>query len=289
MSEELAVRNGAGRVTGRTGLVWVSGPDAVSFLDGLLSQSIAALDVGDGARSLLLAPNGKLRAIVWVHRQPDRIGLFADAGRTGVVAGDLGRFNIRVEVDINIESEAVHDIWGPKAGEVASAAAAAGAGLAAPYPLQRSSLGRFVVVGGEPDAPQIAAPVVEAIRIAEGEAISGVDVDDKTIPQEALDVSTAVDFTKGCYLGQELVARIDSRGHVNRRLAGLVYRTQTVPAPGETLAQDGKTVGATSSAAWSDLVEAPIALAMVRREVETGADVTTDSGQATVVSLPVPR
>jgi folate-binding protein YgfZ len=289
MSEELAVRSGAGRAIGRTGLVWVSGPDAVSFLDGLLSQNIAALEVGGGARSLLLAPNGKLRAILWLHRQRDRIGLLADAGRTAAVAGDLSRFRIRVDVDLNIEAASVHDIWGPGAGEVAATAAAGGAVLAAPYPLQRSSFQRFVVVGHEPTVAQMAAPVVEALRIAEGEAVSGVDVDDKTIPQEALDVSTAVDFAKGCYLGQELVARIDSRGRVNRRLVGLIWRTSTVPVAGESVIYEGNSVGTISSTAWSDLLDAPIALGMVRREVEEGAKVATDSGEATVVPLPIRR
>ena len=130
---------------------------------------------------------------------------------------------------------------------------------------------------------------MEAIRIVEGEAVSGLDLDDATIPQEAIDVSEAVDFDKGCYLGQELVARIDSRGRVNRRLAGLVFAGTAVPAPGESLTYGGKEVGTITSAAWSDLLNAPVALSMVRREAEDGSTVTTESGHAIVTPLPLRR
>ena len=287
MSEEAAVRGDAGLATGRTGLVWVSGPDAVTFLDGLLSQNIARLESGDGARSLLLAPNGKLRAILWVVRQHDRIGLLGDAGRADLILADLVRFWIRVDVDLEVESSPVYDIWGPGAERITQQTAVRAAELAVAYPMQRSPFPRFVVVGSAPDAADMSPAVVEAIRIAEGEAVSGLDVDDATIPQEALDVSDAVDFDKGCYLGQELVARIDSRGRVNRRLAGLVFEGVAVPSPPETLKYAGKEVGTITSAAWSDLLDAPVALSLVRREVEDGSTVVTETGRATVAPLPL--
>lgn len=287
MSEESTIRRYAGFAAGRTGLVWVRGPDAAMFLDGLLSQNIAILSTGSGARSLLLAPNGKLRAVLWVVRQRDRIGLLGDAGRTDAIAGDIARFKIRVEVEIAIETEAVYDIWGPAAARITKQAAASGAELAVAYPMQRSPFPRFIVVGDKPDVAEMPPAVMEAIRIVEGEAVSGLDLDDATIPQEALDVSEAVDFDKGCYLGQELVARIDSRGRVNRRLAGLVFADTAVPAPGESLAYGGKEVGTITSAAWSDLLDGPVALSMVRRDVEDGSTVTTESGHAMVARLPL--
>lgn len=287
MSEEAAIRNDAGRATGRTGLVWVSGPDAITFLDGLLSQSIDKLESGGGARSLLLAPNGKLRAILWVIRQDDRIGLLGDAGRTEVIVADLARFKIRVAAQLEVETEPVYDIWGPKAAGVAEEAVRRAAKLAVAYPMQRSPFPRFIVVGSKPDAAEMAPAVAEAIRIAEGEAVSGLDLDDSTIPQEALDVAAAVDFNKGCYLGQELVARIDSRGRVNRRLAGLVFAERAVPSPPESVEHEGKEVGTITSAAWSGLLDAPVALGLLRREVEDGSTVATATGRAMVMPLPL--
>jgi folate-binding protein YgfZ len=287
MSEEAAIRRAAGWVAGRTGLVWVGGPDAVTFLDGLLSQNIAALPAGRGARSLLLAPNGKLRAVLWVIRQNDRVALLGDAGRTDAVAADLARFRIRVDIELALEAKPIYDIWGPGAGRVAEQANADGAELAVAYPMQRSPLPRFVVVGRRPVADEMTPAAAEAIRIAEGEAVSGIDLDDATIPQEALDVSTAVDFAKGCYLGQELVARIDSRGRVNRRIKGLVFAGSATPYPGESLTYQGKVVGAATSTAWSDLLKAPVGLGMVRREVKDGFRVATESGEATVAPLPL--
>jgi folate-binding protein YgfZ len=267
----------------------VRGRDAVPFLDGLLSQNIARLDEGNGARSLLLAPNGKLRAILWVVRWGDRIALLGDAGRTEVIAADLARFKIRVDVDLEVEEGAVYEIWGPGAAEHVGEAEASGAALAVTYPMQRSLFPRFVVVGHEPQVAEMPATVAEAIRIAEGEAVSGVDVDESTIPQEAVDVATAVDFEKGCYLGQELVARIDSRGRVNRRLVGLVCTGDAIPHRGESLDYEEKRVGTVTSAAWSDLLDAPIAMGMVRREVAEGETVVTESARAVVASLPLPR
>lgn len=267
--------------------MWVRGPDAVTFLDGLLSQNIATLETGSGARSLLLAPNGKLRAVLWVVRQHDRIGLLGDAGRTNVIATDLARFKIRVDVELEVETKPIYDIWGPGAVRITKQAATSGAELAVAYPMQRSPFPRFAVVGHEPDVAAMSPAVAEAIRIVEGEAVSGLDLDDGTIPQEALDVGEAVDFGKGCYLGQELVARIDSRGRVNRRLAGLVFADSAVPSPSESLTLDGKEVGTITSAAWSDLLDAPVALGMVKREVKDGSIVTTKSGQGTVAPLPL--
>ncbi|MDJ0498298.1 MAG: glycine cleavage T C-terminal barrel domain-containing protein [Acidimicrobiia bacterium] len=287
MSEETAIRNDAGLATGRTGLVWVSGSDAVTFLDGLLSQSIEKLESGGGARSLLLAPNGKLRAVLWVIRQNDRIGLLGDAGRTEVIVADLARFKIRVDAQLEVETEPVYDIWGPRAAGVAAQAAQRAAELAVAYPMQRSPFPRFIVVGSKPDAAEMAPAVAEAIRIAEGEAVSGLDLDDSTIPQEALDVAAAVDFDKGCYLGQELVARIDSRGRVNRRLAGLVFAERAVPSPPESVEHEGKEVGTITSAAWSGLLDAPVALGLLRREVEDGSTVATATGRAMVMPLPL--
>lgn len=98
----------------------------------------------------------------------------------------------------------------------------------------------------------------------------GVDVDHSTIPQECGFIPESVSFTKGCYLGQELVARIDTRGHVNRRLMGVMIRENTVPPAGAEILVETKLVGKFTSPAESLALRAPIGLSLLRREVGDG-------------------
>ncbi len=280
-------------IADRSEIVWVTGPDAISFLDGLLSQNIAAMGVGTTARSLLLAPNGKLRATLFVLRGDDRVGLVCDRGRSELVAGDLARFKIRVDVVIEIEDREIWEVWGPTAADFLDAAVAGGTwrsigdSITVEMPFRYSDLPRLVVVGAAPPLPVVSADPLEPLRIEMGEPVMGIDLTERTIPQEGADVAGSVDFTKGCYLGQELVARIDSRGHVNQRLTGLVIAARPVPPPGTELLREGAVVGAVTSAAWSEARSCVVALGMVRVAVAAGMDVTIDSVAATVVDLPM--
>ena len=116
----------------------------------------------------------------------------------------------------------------------------------------------------------------DAARIAAGTPRMGADLDDSVIPQEADLDRDAVSFTKGCFVGQELVCRIDSRGHVNRHLRLLVLDPQVAPVPGATIVHDGREVGAVTSGAPG------VALGYVRREVEPGSEVSVDGAPAIV-------
>jgi folate-binding protein YgfZ len=118
----------------------------------------------------------------------------------------------------------------------------------------------------------------EIARVNDGEPRWGVDVDEKTIPQEMELVDLTVDFDKGCYLGQELVARIDSRGHVNRFLRILELAGPAMP--GDPITYEGKEVG-TMTSKGGDL-----GLGMVRREVPVGARVGVGGHQAVVRAVP---
>ena len=112
-------------------------------------------------------------------------------------------------------------------------------------------------------------------------------MDENTIPQEAnLDALGAISFTKGCYTGQETVARVHFRGHVNRHLRGLVGAAP-LPQHGRVLDETGKDVGDVRTTVISPRL-GPIAMAMVRREVAPGATVTVDGIAARVESLPFP-
>jgi folate-binding protein YgfZ len=136
----------------------------------------------------------------------------------------------------------------------------------------------------EAGAVPVSEAVAECLRVEHGRPRYGVDLDDGVIPQEGGLNERAVSFTKGCYVGQETVARLYYRGKPNRRLQGLRL---TAPAePGEQLSFDGKVVGRVGSVALSPRF-GPIALALVRREAPVGAEVQLGSGVAAeVVDLP---
>jgi tRNA-modifying protein YgfZ len=132
---------------------------------------------------------------------------------------------------------------------------------------------------------------VEAARVESGRPLWGLDMDDSTLPQEAnLEAHDAISYTKGCYTGQEVVARLHFRGHVNKRLMGLKIDGSAVPARGTTVSgSDAKEVGDVRSAVMSPRF-GPIALAMIRREVNAGDSVSVAidgiESRATVSALP---
>ena len=286
------LRTKAAAISGLSGLVWVRGSDAVKFLDGLLSQNVTAMGAGTTAPSLLLAPNGKLRATLLLLRGDDQVGLICDAGRVDTVVADLTRFKIRVDADIKIEGRPVWDIWGPEAHSAVGRVPPVGeweddSKLVVQVPFRYSALPRVVVAGSRPELPTLDAGDADAVRIEVGEPVMGLDLNDNTIPQEGVDIAATVDFGKGCYLGQELVARIDSRGHVNRRLCGVTIDGRRIPDVGSEIDHDGKAVGAVSSVAWSDELAGVVALGLVRVEVDDGTSVTIAGARGSIVALPI--
>jgi aminomethyltransferase len=306
-SEYLALRRDAAVVDHTHELVWVRGPDAVSFLDGLLSQEIAGQPSGRACRSLLLSPQGKLRATLWLLCGDDEIGVVSDRGVGSVVAEELRRFKIRVDVTIDSEPTPLASIIGPRAATAietlglpsvdASAWTAGGDAIVVGAPFVRSGPARYLVDAGSAAAlvdrgvAQAGALAAASVRIETGEPVMGVDMDEGTIPAEAAVVDGAVSFTKGCYLGQELVARIDSRGRVNRHLRGLTISSNVLPPVGAELVADGAVVGTLTSIGESLDLRRPVGLALIRREVEPGDGVAVrwqgGETEATVQELPL--
>jgi hypothetical protein len=131
-------------------------------------------------------------------------------------------------------------------------------------------------------------PAFTAARVEAGVPLWGVDFDEQNFPQEVGRDRQAISFTKGCYLGQETVARIDALGHVNQRLVGVRFLGGDLPDPGAELSHAAKKVGRVTSAALSPRLNAPLALAMVRREANAvGTRLDSPVGPCEVVPLPV--
>ena len=285
------------------GMVRVTGTDATTFLQSIVSQDLDPIVDGGGARSLLLTPQGKLIADFRALRVDGEWWLDCEPGYGSVLAEQLGRFRIRVDVDIEDRStrwgilevrgreagarvaalagidipEAVHAhlAWGhePSQGMRVVRAAwpgVAGADVLGPLDALGDVRDGLLRAGIEPFAPG----AHEAARIEAGVPRLGADVDERTIPQEAFLERDAVSFTKGCFLGQELVCRIDTRGHVNKLLRGLRVDGDVVPPVGAVVVVEGSDRGVVTSAAALPDEHRAVALAMVRREVEPPTEVS---------------
>ena len=303
-----ALREGAGAFLTPRDVIAVHGADAESYLQGQLSQDVAALAVGESADTLLLQPDGKLSALLRVTRT-DAQGylLDVDAGFGDAVMSRLRKFLLRSKVEMETLPWRCLSLRGAALDDVAAGlrAALAEAGvLELPYAwngwagidlLGPRDLVLDPAAGGMP-AGIVACDrdAVEACRIASGIPAMGSELDEKTIAAEAGLVERTVSFTKGCYTGQELVARLDARGNkVARRLVGLVAQAEdpdVAPPPltfGMTLhgpdspADDvvaDKVVGTITSAAWSPELDAWVALGYLHRSIDVPGPIRVRSG-----------
>ncbi len=301
------LREGTGLVerTGRSTLA-VRGPDAAEFLQGQVTNDVPALRPGEGCYAAMLNPKGRVVADMRILRRSDQdFVLDTEAGAQEAVLRDLRMYKIgrQVEVADTGAEQAVLTLVGPRAEEIAELA------LAARPPAGEHSLvesaGVLVVrtdvgidligpAGGVSDlrhrllgagAREVSPEAAEIIRIESGRPRHGVDMTEDNLPAEAGIVERAVSFTKGCYVGQEPVARMHYKGHPNRHLRGL--RLGASADPGTPLFAGAKEVGRVTSATLSPALGA-IALALVRREVAPGEAVTVgaEGPLATVVALP---
>jgi folate-binding protein YgfZ len=282
-----ALREGFAALRIERDIVRVAGPDAQSYLQGHTSQDVAKLDDEGWAWALVLQPQGKLDAFVRVSRRgPEEFLLDTDAGMGPPLVARLGRFKLRTKVEIDQldwQVVAVRGAGRPARPELPELPASLGEGGAAlggataggspvVVPFEWGSLAGYDLFGPTVDIPAgataVDAAAYEAVRVEAGFPRHGHELDERTIPAEAGLVEASVSFTKGCYTGQELVARIDSRGsNVPRHLRGLLLSGPVEAgarlvdltgagapgAPGEAdaLGSAGKEVGRVTSVAVS--------------------------------------
>jgi folate-binding protein YgfZ len=259
-------------------VVIAEGPETASFLHGQLSQDIAGLPVGDSVWSLLLEPQGKVVALLRVTRSSDeRFLLDVDPGWGEAVVTRLTRFKLRTKCELTLES------WPGIAWRgVGAAEVTADAPIVAPAGW--SGIDGIDVVGpGVTGETSIDADQFETLRIAARWPAMGAELDGSTIPAATGIVDQTVSFTKGCYTGQELVARIDSRGsNTPTRLVRVTADSSERLRAGDRLTSGGDPVGMVTSASTTE----PIALAYVKRVVEVpGSAVVDRSDQQVAVEL----
>lgn len=247
-------------------VVVVEGDDAASYLQGQLSQDVVALAVGASAATFVLSPQGKVAGWGRVHRvAPDRFEVDVDQGAGEAWSARLSRFLLRTKATVTVEA-AVPIL------EVRGAPLDGGLAPLAPHVVGADLLrwtGTGLPAGLPDEVVEVDDATAEAARIRAGVPAWGAELDEDTIPatvgQWAIDAS--VSFSKGCYTGQELVARIDSRGgNVPRHLAGLVVDGPP-PAPGSVVEVDGSEAATVTSAAVDPSTGGAVALAFVPRAV----------------------
>jgi folate-binding protein YgfZ len=252
----------------------VSGPDAISYLQGQISQDVAGLAVGDSAWSFVLQPQGKVDAWFRVTRVAEDTTVFdLDGGWGDTLLRRLERFKLRVK--LTIEPLAWRCI--AVRGVLPDLATLRAAGAELLVPLDWGDEVGVDLLGPGVELPSGVDPGDEADyerwRIGAGMPRMGAELDERTIPAEAGVVDRSVSFAKGCYTGQELVARIDSRGdRVPTKLRRVLGRAQV----GDELVVDGRAVGTVTSAAEG------VALAYVRRDVEVPAEASIGTEPARI-------
>jgi folate-binding protein YgfZ len=282
------LRTSAGTSAIERDVVVVRGPDALSFLQGQLSQDVEQLAVGASAPSFLLQPTGKVDAWLRVARTADdEVVLDVEPGFGEAVQARLRRFLLRTKAELDPARWSGVALRGP--GAVAAATAADPTGRltrAVTWP----GVEGVDLLGSdgapEVDLPEAAAGALEALRVEAGVPAMGAEVHEGTIPAElgAWVIEASVSFTKGCYTGQELVARIDSRGgNVPRPVRGLLLDGDA--SVGAAVLAGGSEVGRITSVAASPHLGV-VALAPLSRSVEVGAAVDVEGVAGRVAELP---
>lgn len=256
--------DGTAITTVRRDVVTVMGPDATSFLQGQLSQDLAGLTPGQTALTFLLEPQGRIVAILRVLREAeDAFRLDGDAGTGTAVLARLQRYLLRTKAELDL----VEGAWHAAARSVTLPLPEGALGL--PWPnLEGWDLPVDGAARALPGGHVVAEAALDGVRVA-GVVPAAGDLDERTIPAETGLVDAAASFTKGCYTGQELVARMDSRGGAAPRRLRRVVGEGTGPDTGATLTAPGTgkpagvlTTVVPTEAGWAGLALVPRAVAV---------------------------
>ncbi|MFO0680239.1 MAG: glycine cleavage T C-terminal barrel domain-containing protein [Polyangiaceae bacterium] len=283
VSDQVARARDAAMVLVRTGVTVfrVGGSDRQTWLNGLVTCELAKSKAGDAVYGLAVEKKGKVMADLEVILGVDHAFLVVDTSAADAVAETFEHHLVMEDAELERTSDAfvAVSLHGPSSTALLERARAAGAEGGV---LDRTGLGGAIFVVPTAKADAILADLEssggvrgtdagwDALRLERGVPRFGVDFDGTTYPQEAGLEKTAISFSKGCYLGQEVVCMLELRGHVKRRLATL-HVDGDVPARGlELFDGEGKSVGQITSAAYSPTRDAILALGMVK--IANGAE-----------------
>ncbi len=303
-------------------VVGFRGPDHRRYLNAVLTNDIQSLAPGAWNASLLLNPQGHILAEVEILATAEAMTAVMQRRVHARTVDILEKYIIMDDVELEEKEPSVAclGLLGPAASRVVSALGVAEAesmpaGSHVEVKLRgvtvqvvkhsMEEIPFFRLLAGSEGAGELWGQLREAVgseggapagyealnslRLEAGVPWFGYDFDDRYIPHEAAVETTHISFSKGCYTGQEIVERVRSRGHVNRRRVGLEFGGSAVPEAGTNLLAEGKEVGLVTSAAHSYLLGRPIGMGYVRREaLQPGTALECAVGKAQVVELPLP-
>ncbi len=301
------------------GKLRVTGRDRQRYLNNMLTNDIRKLASGSGCYAALLTRQGLMESDLWVFAGTDELWLECPGCSRGQVLASLKKHIVSEDVVLEDLSDAIGilSIQGPKAGSIIERRL--GVEVASLNPLEHRELGpggRFFVRRnrsgfdgfdlwlphseipegwrswtGEESVRPAGMLALNWARTEAGIPWYGVDMDDRTLPME-MGLDDAISMTKGCYRGQEIVARIKLRGHLDRRLAGIAVDHNLPPSPAAEVFAHGERVGAVTSAVMSPRLAKPLALAVVKTaylQPGTRVDVSYEGThyRGTVLTLPL--
>jgi folate-binding protein YgfZ len=317
LAQYAALTTGVGisELAGRT-VICVAGSDSANILQSFSTNDIKKLAVGSGCEAFITTAQGKTLSHVLVFRDPDQIVLDTTPGQAAAIISHFDRYIITEDVQFTDRTAEQCDLLvaGPKAVELIGRATGSEPPTNSLGHAQSLLAGRavtirrvefagpdsfFIQVAAVDSADVLAAlcvagathcdtAAVDSARLEAGVPLFGLDITPDNLPQEVGRDAKAISFTKGCYLGQETVARIDAIGHVNRLLVGLRFSGNSLPASGMALLVGEQPAGHVTSAAWSPRLAGVLALGYVRRNyVKSDTIFTSSAGNAEIVELPL--
>jgi folate-binding protein YgfZ len=297
------------------GTVVATGSDAIRFVDNFVTASVGALSVGGGTESFVTDARGHVIALVVILRTEDGLEIVTAPGHAERLRDHLEHFHIREAVslaDVTADTAAIL-VAGPGAADALTPLLTEPAGLpAAGLAHNRSVIAghavRIVrVIGQGADgywvrgAREALIAVAAALADAGLPQVSGADLDsarieacypsisditEKTLPQELGRDGRAISFTKGCYLGQETVARLDALGHVNRRLALVAIEADSPPVCPVAIRHGDDVVGTLTSSCLSPRTGTPLGLGIIHTKALAAAPLLVGDAPARVVAIP---
>ncbi len=295
--QQQLARGTAVAALGHRAVVTVSGPDRLSWLDSLTSQAVARLEPGESTELLVLDPQGHVEHAASVVDDADTAWLIVDAERAQALTAWLQRMRFRLRVEIARRDDE-YVVLGGTAAAVAGldpvvtwadpwprvSVGGWGYALAEGHPGAERDWSEAVVARGQldrlasGDGPTVVGRLAaESLRVAAWRPRAASEADGSTLPHEVDWLRTAVHLSKGCYRGQETVAKVHNLGHPPRRIVALQLdgSDAELPEPGAAVRSEGAEVGRITSVA-RHYEQGPIALAIVRRSVATDAPLTVE-------------
>lgn len=271
----------------------VTGADRRTFLHNFCTNDVKRLAPGTSCEAFFTNVKGKIIGHGLIACRDNELVIIGVPGQNEAIVQHLDRYVIREDVQLR-------DLTGERCYFLVTGERPTGAESKLVFwdLIGRSDSALVEVEAGKVENviaelvgkgfQTVSPQAFDVLRMEAGMPFFGIDFNTENLPQEVGRDAEAISFNKGCYLGQETVARIDALGHVNQKVVGIRFFAEDVPNRGTELTLASKSVGAVTSAAFSLKLRAPLALAMVRREANSvGTRLTSTAGDCEVVALPI--